>query len=122
VFGGLSGEMSMRSGGKASARFAKPIRVRAVLRWTVDELAIVKNAIDQKLSLDQTHALLPHRTRDGVKDQYYRARPLESREVIPRERPAAVEEASHKNDCIRGSAALLEALMNAGLVFRPVVK
>lgn len=96
--------------GKGSARFVKAIKVRAVLKWTPDELAIVERSITLGLDLDQTHALLPYRTRDSVRDQYYKLRPLELREVLPREKPDIIDDIDRQKDAREGSARLKEAI------------
>lgn len=112
--------MNSQISGKASARFVKPITARAVLRWTHDEIAIVERSITLGLSLDQTHALLPYRSRDSVRDRYYRLRPLELREKLPREQTGAMDDIHRQKDAIRGSAMLLEALRAAGFIPCPV--
>jgi hypothetical protein len=61
--------------------------------------------------LDQTHALLAYRSRDSVKDRYYRAR-----EPQDRDEPAAISDARRQKDAREGSAKLLEALRAAGYV------
>src|SRR5690348_4866985 len=96
--------------GKASARFVKPVRARAVLCWTPEEKEIVQQAIDDDLDLDETHALLPYRTRDSVKDMYYRFR-----EPQDRDDPASLSDARRQKDAIEGSAKLYDALVKAGL-------
>lgn len=100
----------MRISGKGSARFVKPVRVRAVARWTEAEKLIVSQAVDDDLDLDETHALLPYRSRDSVKDVYYRMR-----EPQDRDDPASLSDARRQKDAIEGSAKLYQAIVAAGL-------
>jgi hypothetical protein len=112
----------METHGKGSARFVTPIRARAVLRWTPDELAIVERSITIGLTLDQTHALIPYRSRDSVKDQFYKLRPLELREKLPRDKTDIMDDIHRQKDAVTGSARLLEALRAAGFVEAPLRK
>jgi len=61
--------------------------------------------------LDEAHALFPYRTRDSVKDRYYR-----SREPQDRDDPASLADARRQKDAAEGSARLLEAMRAAGFV------
>jgi hypothetical protein len=97
--------------GKGSARFVQPVRARAVLRWTDAEQTLLDDAIAKGLDLDEAHALFPYRTRDSVKDRYYR-----SREPQDRDDPASLSDARRQKDAAEGSARLLEAMRAAGLV------
>jgi hypothetical protein len=97
--------------GKATARFVQPMRAKAWRQWTPDEVAIVERSITLGLTLDQTHALLPYRTRDSVKVRFYELRPLELREKLPREKTDIMDEIDVQKDAVQGSAKLLEALL-----------
>jgi hypothetical protein len=94
--------------GVGSAQFVAPVRARAVARWTPDEQRIIDQAIRDGLDLDQTHRLIPYRSRDSVKDRYYR-----SREPQDRDAPAAITDARRQKDAEQGSARLLEAIERA---------
>jgi hypothetical protein len=103
-------EKISRSSGTATAQF-KVVRARAVLRWTEVEQLRLDRAIGQGLDLDQTWKLFPNRTRDSVKDRYYR-----SREPQDRDEPAALCDARRQKDARNGSAKLLQALRDAGFI------
>jgi hypothetical protein len=96
--------------GAATAHFVAPVRVRAVARWQPHEIEAVRQAIADGLDLDETHKLLPHRSRDSVKDRYYR-----EREPQDRDEPAALCDARRQKDATEGSAKLLQAIIDAGL-------
>jgi hypothetical protein len=97
--------------GTATAHFVSPMRARAVARWTAQEIQVVRSAIAMGMDLDQTHALIPYRSRDSVKDRYYR-----EREPQDRDEPAALCDAKRQKDAREGSARLLNALRAAGFV------
>jgi hypothetical protein len=113
--------------GKGSARFVKPLRARASLRWTPEEQAIIDGAVADLLNLEETCELLPHRSRDSVKARYYQAR--EGSEEPPtncRQRNKALwledfTAARFQKDAIAGSAMLLEAIVrfHPEIVFGP---
>lgn len=69
----------------------------------------MREAVAANLSLDETHTLLPHRTRDAVKDQYYRARQPQDRDD-----PPCVSDIRRQKDAREGSFKLLQALIDAG--------
>ena len=75
------------------------------IRWTADELRTVESGVKAGLTLAEVHALFPYRTRDSVKDQYYRCRDPHH------EPPASITDARRRKDAIAGSEALLEAIM-----------
>lgn len=99
------------SSGRGSGRFVQPQRARAVARWQPNEVQIVRSAIAMGYDLDETAALLPHRSRDSVKDRYYR-----ERDPQDRDEPAAICDARRQKDASEGSARLLQALKDAGFV------
>jgi hypothetical protein len=103
--------------GAATAHFVTPVRVRAVARWTPNEIQIVCSAIAMGRDLDETHAMLPHRSRDSVKDQFYKAREAQLRGTADEyDEPQALWDARRQKDAREGSARLLDALRAAGYV------
>lgn len=97
--------------GAATAQFVTPVRARAVARWQPHEIEAVRQAIADGLDLDETHKLFPHRSRDSVKDRYYR-----EREPQDRDESAALCDARRQKDARDGSSKLLAALIAAGFV------
>jgi hypothetical protein len=87
--------------------------MRAVARWTPGEIQIVRSAISMGYDLDETHALLSYRSRDSVKDRYYRERGPHDSELAE---PAALSDAKRQKDAREGSSKLLDALRAAGFV------
>lgn len=101
-----------KTSGRGSARFVKPVRVTA--RWTSNEIQIVRSAIALGYDLDRTAAELPHRSRDSVKDRYYREREPKH------DTPHALIDARRQKDASEGSDALRDAMFRAaGFIVNP---
>jgi hypothetical protein len=104
--------------GKSTAQFVTPVRARAVARWQPHELEVIRQAVEDGLDLDQTHALLPYRSYHSVKDRYYRSRgwaPTPDGEEDEGKVSQSLYEARRQKDAREGSARLYQALIDAGL-------
>jgi hypothetical protein len=99
---------------------AKPHRIH--IKWSDAEVQKLRTAIDDRLNLHETQALFPDRSADSVKDKYYRARagmeepPVNCRQKHKRINPSDFSELRFQKDAREGSAKLLQALIDAGLV------
>lgn len=119
--------------GKGSAKFVQPVRVSltpdAAKRlahsmhgtpvWEEWELLLISKCVTDKLNLAETFKLLPHRSFHSLKHVYYHFRRVH--DVVPincrqKEKRLSDEEFDARKDAIKGSAKLLQALIDAGLV------
>lgn len=97
--------------GKANYLLGKRRRAAINRRWMPEELAVVHAAVAAGNTLDELHRMLSHRSRDSVKDQFYRAKQPQDRDE-----PASLSDARRQKDAKEGCDKLLRALINAGFV------